>query len=300
MRPVLFRKISIIGMGLLGGSLGLAAKRRGTASHVASYVRRESAIQEVFDAGAADSVSMNLSEAVEDADLIILCTPLGQMKSLAEKIAPQLKSGALVTDVGSVKAQVDSEVNAIFADAGAVFIGSHPMAGSEKTGVSAAREDLFEKATCAICPSASTDKDKVKALVDFWEALGARVLTMTPSEHDQAVSRISHLPHAVASAVASLGLGGDASFEKELAASGFADLTRVASGSPEMWHDISIQNRIQLADATDALIEILKTLSSNLRANESDAIRTFFDEAKQLRDQWLREAAARFGARDKE
>ncbi|MDA7915803.1 prephenate dehydrogenase/arogenate dehydrogenase family protein [Verrucomicrobia bacterium] len=301
MPSVLFNKIGIIGMGLLGGSLGLAAKQRNVASRVACYVRRESAIEEVLDAGAADEASMNLEEVVSNADLIILCTPLGQMVSLAEQIIPFLKSGAIVTDVGSAKQRVDSSLTPLFGKSHASFIGSHPMAGGEKTGVAAAREDLFQDATCAICPGPASPKLATESLTRFWEKLGTSVLSMTPGAHDKAVSRISHLPHAVASAMACLGLDSNApSIQRSLCATGFADLTRVASGSPEMWHDISIQNREHLADATDALIELLKQFSDQLRANDSNAIQALFERAKELRDQWMTEAASNSGMGESE
>ncbi len=298
---MLFRKISIIGMGLLGGSLGLAAKHRGVASHVAAYVRRESAIQEVIDAGAADSVSLRLEEVVADAELIILCTPLGQMVDLTRKIVPYLKPGAILTDVGSVKEAIDREIPPLLDETDAHFVGSHPMAGSEKTGVHAARDFLFENATCAVCPPNQLPAEILEKVTSFWKQLGARVLVMSSSDHDRAVARISHLPHAVASSVARLGLDPEGHpLQRELGATGFADLTRVASGSPEMWRDISMQNQIHLADATDGLIEVLKQFSDLLRSSDEAGIEDFFKVAKNLRDTWLREAASRFGAHEKE
>jgi len=150
---VQFRKITIVGVGLLGGSIGLAARQRKLAGEVAGYVRRAASLKDCETAGAVDYATTDLLAAVSNADLIILCTPLAQMRALAKQILPALKRGAIVTDVGSVKATVVRELESIISNAGAQFIGSHPMAGAEKTGVSAARKNLFENAVCVLTPT---------------------------------------------------------------------------------------------------------------------------------------------------
>ncbi|HEY5344947.1 MAG TPA: prephenate dehydrogenase/arogenate dehydrogenase family protein, partial [Verrucomicrobiae bacterium] len=171
-----FRKITIVGVGLLGGSIGLAARQRKLAREVAGYVRRAASLKECELAGAVDFATTDLLAAVSNSDLIILCTPLAQMRALAQQMIPALKRGAIVTDVGSVKADVVRELESIIAKSGAHFVGSHPMAGAEKTGVAAARKNLFENAACVLTPTKKTNLAALKKLEQFWESLGARVL----------------------------------------------------------------------------------------------------------------------------
>ena len=201
-----FRKITIVGVGLLGGSIGLAARQRKLAREVAGFVRRAASLRDCERAGAVDFATTDLLAAVSNSDLIILCTPLAQMRALAQQIIPALKRGAIVTDVGSVKADVVRELESIIANAGAYFIGSHPMAGAEKTGVTAARKNLFENAVCVLTPTKKTNSSALKKLEQFWKSLGARVLKMDAAQHDLLVSRSSHLPHVVAATLARISL----------------------------------------------------------------------------------------------
>src|SRR3954471_795986 len=189
---MVWQKVTLIGVGLLGGSLGLALRQRSLAKSVVGYVRRQASLEECVRAGAVDSATRNLLEAAADADLIVFCTPLGQMKELTEQLAPVLQKDAIVTDVGSVKATVTKDLEPITKKAGGHFVGSHPMAGSEKTGVAAARADLFENAICIVTSKvASTWTRRVE---DLWKSVGGRPLRLTPAQHDEFVSRSSPLP----------------------------------------------------------------------------------------------------------
>ena len=287
LRPVQFRKIAIIGVGLLGGSIGLAARKFRLAGEVAGFVRREKTIIDCEKAGALDYATTDLLATVSNADLIILCTPLAQMHSLAEQLLPALKRGAIVTDVGSVKAGVVRELESVVAKAGAHFVGSHPMAGAEKTGVAAARVDLFENAACVLTPTKRSNRVAVRKLERFWESLGARVLKLPPEQHDLFVSRTSHLPHVVAAALVNLVLGpSQPKGQSQLCATGFRDTTRIASGSPEMWRDISLANRKHVARSITAFISELQKFERVLKKNDEKGIEQFFDSAKQRRDQW--------------
>ena len=200
-----FQKISIIGAGLLGGSIGLAVKKRRLAREVAGYVHRAASLKECEKAGAVDFATTDLLAAVSNADLVILCTPLAQMLPIAKQFLPALKRGAIVTDVGSVKAGVVRELEPLIAKAGGHFIGSHPMAGAEKTGVAAAREDLFENAACVLTPTKNSSVIAIRKLEKFWKSLGGWTLWFGAAKHDLIVSRSSHLPHVVAAALAELG-----------------------------------------------------------------------------------------------
>ena len=228
-----FRKITIVGVGLLGGSLGLAIKKRGLADEVAGFVRRAASIAECKKANAVDTCTRDLREAVADADLIVLCTPLAQMLPLLKEMRPAIKRGAIITDVGSVKATVVKELESLVTKSGGHFIGSHPMAGAEKTGVAAARAELFTNAVCVVTPTKRSHQSAVKKVEEFWKAVGARVVRLTPELHDELVSRSSHLPHVAAATLANLVL--DPVHPKSqplLCANGFRDTTRIASGSP--------------------------------------------------------------------
>lgn len=292
-RGVLFRKVALVGVGLLGGSLALAIRERKLASVVQGYVRRDTSIHECEAAGLNDFAMRDLPEVVRDADLVVLCTPLAQMQELTAQFIPALKNGAVVSDVGSVKGSVIGELEALVADAGAHFVGAHPMAGAEKTGVMAARVDLFRNAVCVLTPTARTNAAALQQLEDFWRRLGARVLKLTPELHDELVARCSHLPHIVAAGLANLVL--DSVHPKEqpmLCANGFRDTTRIAAGSPEMWRDIAAANRNQIAQVLGVFIGELQDIRRALDAGDSKVLEKFFMEAKQRRDAWSAQSAS--------
>jgi len=284
---VRFEKITIVGVGLLGGSLGLAIKRRRLAQLVCGYARRTATIKDCERLGAMDFATTDLLAAVSDADLVILCTPLAQMRSLVQQLLPALKRGAIVTDVGSVKASVIKDLESLVAKAGAHFIGSHPMAGAEKTGVRAAKADLFECAMCVVTPTRKTNKLALRKVEQFWKAVGGRLLRLTPETHDVLVSRSSHLPHVVAATLASVILDPQQPKEQAaLCANGFRDTTRIASGSPEMWRDIVLGNRKQLRQALDEFVRELQAVQAILRRGKAGEVLKRFETAKQRRDQW--------------
>ncbi|HTA94635.1 MAG TPA: prephenate dehydrogenase [Verrucomicrobiae bacterium] len=282
-----FRKITIIGVGLLGGSIGLAAKKRRVAKEIAGFVRSKKSVSDCEKFGATDFATTDLLAAVSNADLIIFCTPLAQMLPLAKQFLPALKRGAIVTDVGSVKAGVVRELESLIAKSGAHFVGGHPMAGAEKTGVAAARADLFTNAVCVLTPTKKSNAAAVRKLEQFWKSFGARVLKMDSAQHDLLVSRSSHLPHVVAATLANLVLN-PASPKQEagLCANGFRDTTRIASGSPEMWRDIALANRKNLSRSLDAFISDLQKFQRTLKKSDAKAVSNFFTMAKSRRDNW--------------
>ncbi|MDB6125030.1 MAG: Prephenate dehydrogenase [Pedosphaera sp.] len=282
-----WQKVTLVGVGLLGGSLGLAIKQRRLASKVDGYVRRTASIAECEKMGVVDHATRELDRAIKDADLIVLCTPLGKMREITEQMLPSLKPGAIVTDVGSVKESVVAELEPLIAGAGAHFIGSHPMAGGEKMGVTASRADLFTNAICVITPTANSNKEAVLNLEEFWKAVGSRPIKLAPSVHDDLVSRSSHLPHVVAAELANYVLSPANPKEQALVcANGFRDTTRIASGSPEMWRDIAMANGKNLSRVLGVFIEDLQEFQLALEKGDVKAIEEFFEKAKQRRDQW--------------
>jgi len=292
-RFVQFQKITLAGVGLLGGSLGLAVKQRGLAKKVDGLVRRSASITECDELGVVDHATRDPLRAVENADFVVLCTPLARMREVLQQMLPALKRDAIVTDVASAKASVVQELEPLVAGAGGHFVGSHPMAGAEKMGPGAARSDLFVNAVCVITPTPQSSPDAVTRVEKFWEAVGANPLNLTPEAHDDLVSRSSHLPHVVAAELANYVLSPAHPKEQALlCANGFRDTTRIASSSPEMWRDIALANRKNLARVLGVLVEDLKEFQLALENADAKAIEEFFEEAKQRRDAWRAQSAS--------
>lgn len=280
----MLRRVTILGPGLLGGSLALALCARGDCN-VTVWARRADALEEIRSAGAHD-VTTDLFRAVRQADAIVLATPVGAMERIARQIATELQEGALVMDVGSVKASVVAELTPVFAGRGC-FVGCHPMAGSEQSGFSAARADLFQGAVCIVTPDPSIPAEQIDAASNFWRGVGCTVRTLSPEEHDRTVAWISHLPHLLAAALVEVVAQTQPS-AFEFCGPGFRDTTRVAGGPPAMWTEILGQNRAAVATCVDGLIEKLRALSTLLStapAEERDSLMNqLLTEAKAQRD----------------
>jgi prephenate dehydrogenase len=282
-----WKKVTLVGVGLLGGSLGMALRQRRLADTVAGYVRRAVSEKECLDMGAVDEVTRDLARAVAGADLVVLCTPIAWMKELAQSMAPALKPGVLVTDVGSVKGAVIQAVDPIIRAAGGHFVGSHPMAGSEKTGVMASRADLFENAMCVVTPPLGAGREEITQLEELWRGAGGRTTVLTPALHDELVAQASHLPHVAAAVLAEVVLDPERpGAQPQLCATGFSDTTRIASGSPEMWRDICLANKEALDQALSVYIERLKQFQTTLQAEDGEALEQILNRAKQRRDGW--------------
>ncbi|MEA3212130.1 MAG: cyclohexadieny/prephenate dehydrogenase [Chthoniobacter sp.] len=245
--------LAIVGPGLLGGSIALAARHR---YRVALWARRAEAVTELEAAGIGDRASTDLRSVVADADLVVLCVPVGAMPALAREVAAAARGDALVTDVGSVKAPLCEQLGAIL---GGRFVGSHPMAGSEQTGLAAARADLFADAVTIVTPDARTELSATAAISGFWTALGCRVLQLSPGEHDEIVALVSHLPHLLAATLVNTVAAKNAQ-AFDFCGPGFRDTTRVAGGPPAMWAEILGTNRDAVGRAVEALIENLREI----------------------------------------
>jgi prephenate dehydrogenase len=282
-----WQKITLVGVGLLGGSLGLALRQRRLAERVEGYVRRPASVTECERLGVVNRATLDLESAVRDADLVVLCTPLAQMGPLVGQMLPALKSGAVVTDVGSAKGTVTETLEPLVARAGAHFVGSHPMAGAEKMGVASARPDLFHNAVCIVTPTAQSSPAAVEQIVACWRSVGMRTLSLPPVLHDDLVARCSHLPHLLAAALVDFVLDPAHPAEQALlCATGFRDTTRVASGSPEMWRDIALANHRQLSQTVSLYIDRLRRLQAAIDLEDGAALERFFLGAKTRRDHW--------------
>jgi prephenate dehydrogenase len=271
-------RLSILGVGLLGGSLGLAAKRRINDCHVTGYGHRKETIDRALQMGAIDRGSASAAEAVRDADVVVLATPVGLFDDLLREIAPVLKPGAIVTDVGSTKRSIVRSAEAILPET-VKFVGSHPMAGSEKRGVEFATADLFEGALCILTPTPKTDEAALETVRRFWKNLGMRLVDLSPDEHDRAVGEVSHLPHAVAAALVSLPQESSLNF----AGKGFADATRIAGGDGGLWRDILLDNRDNVLVSLDLLISRLHALASLMKSEDGEALKQWLDLAAERR-----------------
>ncbi len=283
-------KLTILGPGLLGGSIGMAARHRKIAQRVVVWGRRPEAVDEAYKLGAADEATQDLQKAVAGAALVVLATPIGVMQSLAEQIKPALPADCIVTDVGSVKYPVvvtlsDALAGPALRGAGqARFVGSHPMAGSEQSGIEAARRDLFEKAVCILTPREDTDKAALQTVYNFWNALGCSVSTLSPEMHDEMVARISHLPHVLAATLVNV-VCRDGSQALQFVGPGFKDATRIASGPPDMWTEICVENRNEIRRALEQLIEELGNVRAALENADAIELRTMLKRAKHFRDE---------------
>ncbi|MBU0605798.1 MAG: prephenate dehydrogenase/arogenate dehydrogenase family protein [Candidatus Omnitrophica bacterium] len=241
-----FNKIAIIGVGLIGGSIGLAIKKSGCAREVIGVFHREVTLKKALKCKAVDSGVMNVADGVRAADLIIIAAPVHLIPALAARAMKNAKPGAIITDAGSTKEWIVNKIEKTPGKpANVYFVGSHPMAGSEHAGVRFAREDLFEESPCIVTRTPRTDPGALAQISRFWRSLGGRIKVMSPREHDRTVSLISHLPHVVAFSLA----GAVPVKEMACAAEGFRDTTRVASSDPELWADIFLTNRKAVSDA---------------------------------------------------
>jgi len=276
-----FRRVAILGPGLLGGSLGLAIRRRKLAAEVVAWSRRVEAGREAVARGAADRVVATPAEAVKGADLVLLCTPVGAMPSLAREMRSRLGRRCIVTDVGSTKYEVVKQLSTILAGR-AAYIGSHPMAGAEKDGLRSARADLFEGAVCILTPLPRSKSATIQRLGDFWQSLGCTLKTTTPAQHDEIVAYISHLPHLAAAALVNLVLHRrpDAF---DFIGNGFRDMTRIACGPAEMWSEIALSNRDEIRRCVDRMIEELETVRRHVANVSALELRTYLRKAREQR-----------------
>jgi prephenate dehydrogenase len=280
-----------LGPGLLGGSVAFAAWRRGLATETRVWARRQEAVDQIeggeWGGVAGHGASTDLESVVAGAEMIVLATPVGVMRSLAEQVAEIVKEdeipGRVACDIGSVKGRVDRDVRPVFEKVGVPFIPCHPMAGSEKTGWENARADLFEKAVCIVTPPDDAAGADVERVAGFWEALGSSVFRLKPDEHDRIIAQVSHLPHAVASILATVALGKDPG-AGAFAGNGLRDSTRVASGPPEMWAEILLENREAVAESLVSLQAGVSEILAILERKDEEGLRRFLSTSKKLRD----------------
>ena len=282
------KTIAILGVGLMGASLSLALRKRGFSGAVHAYARRAETREQALASGIADQVFDHPGDAVREADIAVICVPIWTIAQLAETAVPALKPGAVVTDVGSTKSALLNILDPLFRGSEACFVGSHPIAGSEKTGIEAGDADLYDGRLTVVCPTDDTPAEAKERVETLWRMAGSEIVDMTPGQHDAMLASTSHLPHMVAAALARSVAGGDPVKKADFCGTGFKDTTRVASGSADMWVDIIDTNRAALEAELDRFHEELQGLIEILRSGNSDDIRIWLEDASADRDKILK------------
>lgn len=277
----MFGQVTVLGVGLLGASLALAMKRSGICPQVVGYGRTMDNLIRAKGKGIIDSYELDPARACEGSDLVVFATPVGAFASLAAKVRGSLAEGAIVIDVGSVKGGIVHELERL-TGAGGRFVGCHPIAGSERSGMDAASAELFRDALCIITVTDRTDKAALEKISALWGALECRVETMSPEEHDRIYALVSHVPHLIAYALVNAVADTDPVYVK-YAGKGFKDMTRIASSPPELWRDICMMNRDNILKFTERFRENMERLLISLRDGDADGLKEAFKRARALR-----------------
>jgi prephenate dehydrogenase len=273
------KTLTIVGVGLIGGSIGLAALRRKVVERVLGAGRRQASLHRALAVGAVHEYSLDWVTAVHQAEMAVFCTPVECIAGQILRSAPGCAPGTLLTDAGSTKAEIVRSIEGQLPNE-VLFAGSHPLAGSEKRGPEHADADLFEGRLTVVTPTPLTDPSALERTVAFWQALGSRVNVMGPEEHDRALAMTSHLPHLLAAALAGI----LPSELHELVASGFRDTTRIAAGDPGLWTGIFAQNRLAVLEALKQLDDRLARYHEALAAGNSSVVGDLLAQAKRVRD----------------
>lgn len=278
---IYFDKVAIIGTGLIGASVALALRERELCRTICGFGRKEENLKRAKERGIIDQYNMDAVAATDSADLAVLCTPVGMLKDVAVAIRPALKKGALVTDVGSVKGALVAELESVMPD-GVDFVGSHPIAGSDKSGIDDSRGNLFVGARCIVTPTLQSSKTAVDKVILLWKLSGGLVECMDPFRHDEIFALVSHLPHIVAYALVNAAERIDPGCV-EYSGGGFRDTTRIAASSPELWRDICMMNRDNILNVLDSFKGNLLKIEQCLKENDWAGIEKEFSKAQKLR-----------------
>ena len=274
--------MTILAPGLLGASLGMAAHKFALAKRIHVWARRAESRADCQSSGWCDAAFADPSESVNGSDMVILCTPVDMITGMVEEMGPSLGKGAIVTDVGSTKSRI-CRLSSHAVPEGVNFIGSHPMAGSEKSGMAHAKAELFKNRACLVTPLQNVPATEVDKLVRFWKSLGMEVSTMSPEKHDEIVAHISHLPHMLASLLC-LQLSRHPDSWQAFSGPGLRDTTRVAAGSPEIWRSIFEENKEELLRSMEGFERELATIRSNILNGEWAQVRHLLDLGKSYRE----------------
>jgi len=286
---MLFDRVAVIGVGLIGGSFALALKQARACAHVVGAGRNPANLGLALERGAIDSIAPDAAAAARDADLVLVAAPVAQFAAIFSQLEKNLKKEAVVTDAGSTKRDVIAAARKNLAEKIAQFVPAHPIAGAEKSGVAAASAELFRNKRVVMTPLQENSRSSIDLVQQAWSACGARTSTMDADEHDAVLAAVSHLPHLLAFALVHEVAGRKNSEQLfSFAAGGFRDFTRIASSHPEMWRDICIANRDRLLAEVTVFSRKLEEIKELLEKSDAAALEKLFAEAREARDRWIR------------
>lgn len=283
-------KLVIFGVGLIGGSAALALKQQNPTLQVTGVGRNAERLQTAKDLNIIDVASESVAETLANADLVLIATPVAQTPAILERIKPHLNEKIVITDAGSTKTDVLTAAKNILGDQFKQFVGGHPIAGAEKSGASAAFASLYQDKNVVLTPTNETDATAVATVRDFWQACGAKLCTMTATEHDEVFAMVSHLPHILAFALVNdIANHPNANELLRFAASGFRDFSRIAGSHPEMWRDISLANKDALLTAISQYEKTLAEMKTLIANSDGQALEASFKTASQVRNDWAQQ-----------
>ncbi len=281
----MIQKLTIFGVGLIGGSLALALKKAGYCQQIVGCGRSEERLKRAVELGAIDAWTTNPGEAVEGADVVLLAVPMGAMKSILAQIDGDLSGDVVVTDAGSSKAAVVAAAKEVFGTVPSRFVPGHPIAGREKSGVGAAINDLFVDHKVILTPLDNTAPEAIATVTSMWQAAGAKVESLGVEQHDRVLAATSHLPHVLAYALVDAISRTDYVDEIfQFAAGGFRDFSRIASSDPTMWRDICVENRAAILENIDCFCAKLAEVRALIDQQDGDGLFDVFEHAKTVRD----------------
>jgi len=286
-KDVMFKKMALIGIGLIGSSIARAARHNGLVNEISCSARTHDTRRTALELGVVDEAFEQAIDAVKDADLVIFCTPVGTYGKLAEEIAPALKKGALVSDVGSVKQMVVEAMEPHIPE-GVDFVPGHPISGTEKSGPAAGFAELFENRWCILTPSEKSTDEAVEKLSNFWKGLGSDIEVMDPKHHDLVLAITSHIPHLVAYNIVGTADDLEEVTQSEVikySAGGFRDFTRLAASDPTMWRDVFLHNKEAVLEMLGRFSEDLTALQRAIRWGDGDALFQMFSRTRAIRRQ---------------
>lgn len=282
---IIFKRITLIGIGLIGSSIARRVKRDGLANHISVSARSQNSLDRAVELGFADTVTLDQEDSVKNADLVIICSPIGAYSDIIQNIRLGLKPGAIITDVGSVKQAVIRDLSPHIPE-GIHLVPAHPVAGTEHSGPDAGFPELFEDRFCIITPTKQTNKKSINQVTQFWQSLGSKVEIMEPNHHDLVMAMTSHLPHLIAYTI----VGTATDLEKTLAnevikfsAGGFRDFTRIAASDPTMWRDVFLNNRDAVLEMLQRFSEDITALQRAIRWGEGDTLHELFSRTREAR-----------------
>jgi len=277
-----FEKVTILGVGLIGASFALALKKHGLCRAITGYGRSEQNLRKAKEKNIIDSFDMDPAKACDDAGLVVFATPVGSFSDIAEKIGNALKRNAIVTDVGSVKGKLVRDMEKLM-PRDVFFVGGHPIAGSDRSGIDTAAAEIFKGAKCIITPTQNTDQSALERVTALWKTFGSVIRLLDPDEHDRIYAAVSHLPHLIAYEIVNTVSDMNESY-LAFSGQGFMDTTRIASSQPELWRDICILNKDNLLESIEIFRNNLDRVSQYLRAYDSESLERDFKRARTLRE----------------